>query len=49
MPTRSAGNGFESPQHRQNLPDPEMNRIGIVLAERDGQLFAVEDFAKVKP
>jgi len=39
----------QSPQHRQNLLDPEMNRIGIGVAERDGQLFAVEDFAKVKP
>ncbi len=38
-----------SPQHRLNLLDPEMNRIGVGVAERDGQLFAVEDFARVKP
>jgi uncharacterized protein YkwD len=38
-----------SPEHRQNLLDPEMNVIGIGVAERDGVLFAVEDFAKVKP
>ena len=38
-----------SPEHRQNLLDPEMNVIGIGIAERDGELFAVEDFAKIKP
>ena len=39
----------KSPQHRQNLLDPDMNVIGVGIAERDGQLFAVEDFAKIKP
>jgi uncharacterized protein YkwD len=39
----------ESPQHRQNLLDPDMNVIGIGIAERDGELFAVEDFARIKP
>jgi uncharacterized protein YkwD len=38
-----------SPEHRQNLLDPEMNVVGIGVVERDGQLFAVEDFAKIKP
>jgi uncharacterized protein YkwD len=38
-----------SPEHRQNLLDPEMNVIGIGVAERDGELFAVEDLAKIKP
>ena len=38
-----------SPEHRQNLLDPEMNVIGIGIAERDGEMFAVEDFAKIKP
>jgi len=38
-----------STEHRQNLLDPEMNVIGIGVAERDGELFAVEDFAKIKP
>jgi uncharacterized protein YkwD len=38
-----------SPEHRQNLLDPEMNVIGIGIAERDGELFAVEDLAKIKP
>jgi uncharacterized protein YkwD len=37
-----------SPQHRQNLLDPDMNAIGIGVAERNGEVFAVEDFAKVK-
>jgi len=39
----------KSPEHRQNLLDPDMNVIGVGVAERDGQLFAVEDFAKIKP
>jgi uncharacterized protein YkwD len=38
----------KSPEHRQNLLDPDMNVIGIGVAERDGELFAVEDFAKIK-
>ena len=37
-----------SPEHRQNLLDPDMNVIGIGVAERNGELFAVEDFAKIK-
>jgi len=37
-----------SPEHRQNLLDPDMNVIGIGIAERNGELFAVEDFAKIK-
>jgi len=39
----------KSPQHRQNLLDPDMNVIGIGVVERNGELFAVEDFAKIKP
>ena len=38
-----------SPEHRHNLLDPDMNVIGIAVAERNGQFFAVEDFAKIKP
>jgi uncharacterized protein YkwD len=38
-----------SPEHRQNLLDPEMNVIGIGIAERDRELFAVEDLARIKP
>jgi uncharacterized protein YkwD len=39
----------KSPDHRQNLLDPDMNVIGIGVVERHGALFAVEDFAKIKP
>jgi uncharacterized protein YkwD len=39
----------KSPQHRQNLLDPDMNVIGIGVADRDGELFAVEDLARIKP
>jgi uncharacterized protein YkwD len=39
----------KSPDHRQNLLDPDMNVIGIGVVERHGELFAVEDFAKIKP
>ena len=38
-----------SPEHRENLLDPNMNVIGIGVVERDGELFAVEDFARIKP
>lgn len=38
-----------SPAHRQNLLDPDMNVIGVGVVERNGELFAVEDFAKIKP
>jgi uncharacterized protein YkwD len=39
----------ESPAHRQNLLDPDMNVIGVGVVERNGELFAVEDFAKIRP
>ena len=48
-PANISDQWVRSPQHRQNLLDPEMNVIGIGVAERDGELFAVEDFAKIKP
>jgi uncharacterized protein YkwD len=44
-----SGQWERSPQHRQNLLDPDMNVIGIGVTERNGELFAVEDFAKIKP
>jgi uncharacterized protein YkwD len=37
-----------SPLHRANILDTDMNSVGIGMAERDGQWFAVEDFAKSK-
>lgn len=36
---------MNSPLHRANLLDPEVNAIGIAVVERDGELYAVEDFA----
>jgi hypothetical protein len=37
---------MNSPPHRQNLLDPQLNSLGIAVAERAGQLFAVEDFSR---
>ncbi len=31
--------------HRQNILDPQMNAIGIAVVEKNGYLYAVEDFA----
>jgi uncharacterized protein YkwD len=39
------GQWMNSPPHRANLLDPEMNAIGIAVAESKGQIFAVQDFA----
>src|SRR5580704_13924678 len=39
----------KSPNHRANLLDPDMDSIGIAVAERNGTWFAVEDFSKAKP
>ncbi len=36
---------MHSPGHRENILDKDMNLIGVGVVERDGQLFAVEDFA----
>jgi len=35
---------MNSTPHRTNILDPEMNAIGIAVAERGGSLYAVEDF-----
>jgi len=37
---------MKSPPHRANLLDPELDSIGIAVAERKGQLFAVQDFSQ---
>jgi hypothetical protein len=37
---------MNSPPHRANLLDSEVNSVGIAVADRDGTLFAVEDFSK---
>ena len=36
---RSAG-------HRANLLDPQVDSVGIAVVQRDGQIYAVEDFAR---
>jgi Cysteine-rich secretory protein family len=36
---------MNSVPHRQNILDPQMNAIGIAVVEKDGYLYAVEDFA----
>lgn len=35
---------MRSEHHRENLLDPRLDRIAISVLERDGQLYAVEDF-----
>ena len=39
---------LRSPKHRANMLDSDMDSIGVGIAERHGQLFAVEDFSKAK-
>lgn len=36
---------MNSPGHRANLLDPNVDSIGIAIVTRDNQLYAVEDFA----
>jgi len=40
---------MKSPPHRANLLDPELDSIGIAVAERKGQFFAVQDFSQASP
>ncbi len=35
---------MESEHHRDNLLDPRLDRVAISVLERDGELYAVEDF-----
>ncbi len=37
---------MESSPHRRNLLDPELNSIGIDVAQRNKQLFVIQDFAR---
>jgi hypothetical protein len=37
---------MHSEHHRSNLLDPSIDSAGISVVERDGELYAVEDFAK---
>lgn len=38
---------MKSSPHRANLLDTDLDSVGIAVAERKGQLFAVEDFSRV--
>jgi uncharacterized protein YkwD len=38
----------QSANHRANILDSDMDSVGVGVAERHGQLFVVEDFAKIK-
>jgi uncharacterized protein YkwD len=40
---------MNSPPHRANLLDPELDSIGVAVVERNGQLFAVQDFSQANP
>jgi uncharacterized protein YkwD len=39
---------MESPNHRANLLDADMDTIGAGAVERNGIVFAVADFSKAK-
>lgn len=36
---------MQSAGHRANLLDPQVDSVGIAVVQRDGELYAVEDFA----
>jgi hypothetical protein len=38
-----------TPTHRANLLNPDLNTVGIAVVERNGLLYAVEDFAHSAP
>jgi uncharacterized protein YkwD len=40
------GQFMHSPPHRANILDTDMNSVGIGVVEKQGQLFAVEDFSR---
>ena len=40
---------MNSPPHRANILDPELDSLGVAIVERGGQLFAVQDFALAAP
>ena len=35
-----------SKPHRENILDPQLDSVGIAVSERNGQLFAVQDFSE---
>lgn len=45
---RDLHNGLmHSPPHRANILNPEYNAVGISIVDRDGELYATQDFARV--
>jgi hypothetical protein len=44
-PTEMHDLWMHSEHHRENLLDPYVNVVGISVVQRDGQFYAVEDFA----
>ncbi|HEY1469847.1 MAG TPA: CAP domain-containing protein [Candidatus Acidoferrum sp.] len=40
---------MNSPPHRANLLDPDLNAVGIAVVQSGGTLFAVEDFSRAVP
>ena len=45
MPIQFDQAWMNSPVHRANLLDPNLTAVGIAVVQRNGYLFAVEDFA----
>ncbi len=39
---------MDSPAHRANVLDRDMDSIGIGVVERHGQFFAVEDLSQAR-
>lgn len=39
---------MNSPTHRANILDSDMDTVGVGIVERGGRLFVVEDFEKAK-
>ena len=40
---------MNSPSHRDNILDPELDSLGVAVVARNGELFAVQDFALASP
>lgn len=43
------GMWMQSQHHRDNILDPAVDAVGIAVRERDGAVWAVEDFARTVP
>jgi hypothetical protein len=40
---------MNSPEHRANLLNPSIDRVGLAVVSRNGQLYAVADYARAVP